>query len=87
LDPDLLEAQVLTAAMQLVTSRNEKSRLDESHASARKVLARIDQLNQERESFRTIWFEAVAQFIGLRRRSSWKSLAGPRLKPLSPSCS
>lgn len=64
LDGELLEALVLNAAMQFVTSESEAVRLEEAHASARQVLTRLESIENERgPSFQTIWYRAVALSI------------------------
>lgn len=64
LDPESLDALVLNAAMLLVTSDNQSSRIDKAHASARQVLARIEEVeNESGASFRTLWFKGIAHSI------------------------
>jgi len=63
-DPDLLEAHVLNAAMLLVTSDHQASRLEEARASAHEALSRIKKLELEHgPSFRVIWYQAVAASV------------------------
>jgi class 3 adenylate cyclase len=64
LDSELLQALVLTAAMQFVTSGNEALRLEQAQTSARQVLTRIETIEREqRATFQTVWYRAVAYSI------------------------
>ena len=64
LNPDSLEAHVLNAAMQLVTSDHDTVQVDAARTTAQEVLARIAAIEREQgANFQTTWFRAISETI------------------------
>ena len=64
LNPESLEAHILNAAMQLVTSDQETVRLEAAHAAAREALARVRAMEREEgATFQTTWFQAITESV------------------------
>ncbi len=63
LDPKMLEAHVLSAAMSLIVSEKDTPRRQEAEKSAREALAAVEALEEEKPAFRTTWYKAVAYAV------------------------
>jgi class 3 adenylate cyclase/tetratricopeptide (TPR) repeat protein len=64
LNPNFLEAMVLTASMLLILAENQPARLEHAKTSARQALTQIEEMESvSGPTFRTIWFRAISYSV------------------------